>query len=83
MKKSKAIKLPVLDDVIVLGKDVEEQDEFPSILSEIEITALQQQIDKIIKRQLESRLNEAINEISNDVKKHLDKVLPDLIKNDI
>ena len=82
MKKSKAIELPVLDDVVVLGKEVEEQDEFPSVLSEIEVKYLQKQIDKIIKDKLETCLNTAVNQISKDVKKHLDKVLPELIKTD-
>ncbi|MDM8565058.1 hypothetical protein QUF74_05340 [Candidatus Halobeggiatoa sp. HSG11] len=80
MKKSKTLELPILNDVVIPGKDVEEQDEFPSILNELEIKALQKQIDKIVKRQLEATLNKAINEASNDIKKHLDKVLPNLIK---
>ncbi|MDM8569164.1 hypothetical protein QUF50_06600 [Thiotrichales bacterium HSG1] len=80
MKKSKAIELPVLNDVVVPGKYVEKKDDFPSILDENEIEILQKQIDKIVKQRLEISLNKAVDEISNDVKKHLDKVLPDLIK---
>ncbi len=80
MKKSKTIQLPVLKDVVVPGKDVKEKDEFSSILNEIEIKALQKQIDKIVKQQLEASLNKAIKEVTVDIKKHLDKVLPSLIK---
>ncbi|MFK5970239.1 MAG: hypothetical protein QM487_09005 [Candidatus Marithrix sp.] len=80
MKKSKTVKLPVLDDVVVPGKDIEEKEDFLSILNEVEVKALQKQIDKIIKRQLETHLDKAIKEATSDIKKHLDKVLPGIIK---
>ncbi len=80
MKKSKTVKLPVLDDVVVPGKDVKENEDFLSILNEVEVKALRKQIDKIIKQQLEAHLNKVIKETTVDIKKHLDKVLPGIIK---
>ncbi len=80
MKKSKTVKLPILDDVVVPGKDIEEKEDFLSILNEVEVKELQKQIDKIIKQQLEVHLNKAVKETTVDIKKHLDKVLPGIIK---
>ncbi|MDM8559780.1 hypothetical protein [Candidatus Parabeggiatoa sp. HSG14] len=80
MKKTKTLDLPLLEDVVVPGKDVPIADEFPPLLSEIEIKALQQQIEKIVKAQLESVLKKVTKEAVKDIKNHLDKVLPELIK---
>ncbi len=80
MKKTKTLDLPLLEDVVVPGNDVPIADEFPPLLSEIEIKALQQQIEKIVKTQLEPVFKKVTKEAVKDIKNHLDKVLPELIK---
>lgn len=78
---TKKIDLPVLKDVVVLGKEVPDTNELPPILSEFQLNALQQQIEKIVKTQLEDVLNKATHEAITEIKAHLDDVLPELIKN--
>ncbi len=80
MRTAKKIELPVLEDVVVKGRDVLDTDELPPTLSEIQIKALQQQIEKIVRAKLEPVLNKATKEVVKEIKTHLDKVLPSLIK---
>jgi hypothetical protein len=80
MRTAKKIELPVLEDVVVKGRDVLETDELPPALSEIQVKALQQQIEKIVRAKLEPVLNKATKEVVKEIKIHLDKVLPTLIK---
>ena len=79
MKPAK-IDIPVLKDVVVLGKEVPETDEFSPILNELQVKALQQQIEKIVNARLEAALKKATQQAVKDINAHLDKVLPDMIK---
>ncbi len=80
MRTAKKIELPVLEDVVVKGRDVPKTDELPPALSEIQVKALQQQIERIVQAKLESVLKKATKEAVKEIKIYLDKVLPPLIK---
>ena len=80
MKTANKIDLPILKDVVVPGKDVPTTEELPPILNEIQIKALQQQIEKIVQARIEVALNKAMKGVVTDIKAYLDKVLPKLIK---
>jgi len=80
MKQAQKIDIPVLKDVVVLGKDVPETDEFPPILNELQVKALRQQIEKIVSARLEAVLKKATQQAVKDINTHLDKILPELIK---
>lgn len=80
MKTANKIDLPILKDVVVQGKDIPTTKELPPILNEIQIKALQQQIEKIVQTRVEVALNKAMKEVVTDIKAYLDNVLPELIK---
>jgi len=76
MKAAPKIDLPVLNDVVIPGKDVPPTNELPPVLNEIQVQALQQQIDKIV----QSRLKKALEQATKDIQTHLNKVIPEFIK---
>jgi hypothetical protein len=76
MKSASKIELPVLNDIVIPGKNVPPTDELPPVLDEIQVQALQQQIDKIV----ESRLKKATEQAVKDIQDHLDKVIPKFIE---
>jgi mRNA-degrading endonuclease toxin of MazEF toxin-antitoxin module len=80
MKTTHTIDLPVLKDVVVLGKDVPSNNELPPVLNELQAKALEQQIEQIIQKRLEVVLKKATAQAMNDIKAHLDKMLPELIQ---
>ncbi|MCK5523454.1 MAG: hypothetical protein KAI83_10010 [Thiomargarita sp.] len=80
MKPAKKVELPVLKDIVVPGKEVPEKGEFPPVLDNFQVKALEQQIEKIVRKKLETVLNRATKETVTEIKKHIDKVLPTLIK---
>ncbi len=80
MKPVEKLDLPILKDVVILGKDIPITDELPPILSELQAKALQQQIDQIIQARLEIALKKATQQTVKDLKTHLEKVLPELIE---
>ncbi len=80
MKPAKKVELPVLKDIVVPGKEVPEKGEFPPVLDNFQVKALEQQIEKIVRKKLETVLNRATKETVAEIKKHIDKVLPTLIK---
>ncbi|HAI69825.1 MAG TPA: hypothetical protein DCM38_10385 [Gammaproteobacteria bacterium] len=80
MKTTKTIELPVLKDVVVLGKEVPAKNELPPVLNELQAKALEQQIEHIVQKRLEVVLKKATDQAITDIKAHLDKMLPELIK---
>ncbi|RKZ40845.1 MAG: hypothetical protein DRQ49_07035 [Gammaproteobacteria bacterium] len=80
MKTTKKIELPILKDIVVPGKDMPEVDELPSVLSDIQIRALEQQIERIVQFKLEAVLKHATKEAVKEINAHLDQVLPKLIQ---
>ena len=80
MKRTQAVNLPVLKDVVVPGKEIPLTDELPPVLSELQIKALQQQIEKIIQTQLEATLKKVSQDTVKKINAHLDKVLPKLLQ---
>ena len=80
MKRTQAVNLPVLKDVVVPGKKLPLTDELPPVLSELQIKALQQQIETIIQTQLEITLKKISQDTINKINTHLDKVLPKLLQ---
>jgi hypothetical protein len=80
MKRTPAVDLPVLKDVVVPGKEMPLTDELPPALSELQIKALQQQIEKIIQTQLEATLKKVSQDTVKKINAHLDKVLPKLLQ---
>jgi len=75
----KKIELPVLEDVVVLGKEVPANKELPPILTELQEKALRQQINKIIHEQLEIAFNKVTQRTIKEINAHLDKVLPEIL----
>ena len=80
MKKKDKIQVPLLKDVVVLGKEVPPQNALPPILNELQTQALRQQIEQIIQERLQSILAQVSQTISADIKAHLDKKLPELMR---
>jgi len=80
MKTTKKIELPILKDIVVPGKDVPEVNELPPVLSDIQVKALEQQIEKIVQFKLEAVLKNATKETVKEINTHLDQVLPKLIQ---
>lgn len=80
MKRTQIVDVPVLKDVVVPGKEVPLTDELPPVLSDLQIKALQQQIEKIIQTQLEASLKKVSQETVKKINAHLDKVLPKLLQ---
>ena len=80
MKRVKKIELPVLEDVVIPGKEVPESKELPPILTELQEKALRQQIEKIIREQLEMVLNKVAQRAIKEINVHLDKVLPEILQ---
>lgn len=80
MKKNDKIQVPLLKDVVVLGKEVPLKNQLPGVLSELQIQALQQQIEQIIQQRLQTVLSQVTEEITVELKTHLEKVLPELIR---
>lgn len=80
MKRTPVVDLPVLKDVVVPGKKLPLTDELPPVLSELQIKALQQQIETIIQTQLEITLKKISQDTINKINTHLDKVLPKLLQ---
>ena len=80
MKRTQVVDLPVLKDVVVPGKEMPLTDELPPVLSELQIKALQQQIEKIIQTQLETTLKKVSQDTIKKINAHLDKVLPKLLQ---
>ena len=76
MKSAPKIDLPVLNDVVIPGKDVPPTDELPPFLNEIQVQALQQQIDKIV----QVRLKKALEQVVDDIQAHLNQVIPEFIE---
>jgi len=71
MKTTKKIELPILKDIVVPGKDMPEVDELPSVLSDIQIRALEQQIERIVQFKLEAVLKHATKEAVKEINAHL------------
>jgi hypothetical protein len=80
MKRTQIVDVPVLNDVVVPGKEVPVTDELPPVLSELQLKALQQQIEKIIQTQLEATLKKVSQDTVKKINAHLDKVLPKLLQ---
>jgi hypothetical protein len=80
MKGVKKIELPVLEDVVIPGKEVPESKQLPPILTELQEKALRQQIEKIIREQLEIALNKVTQRAIKEINAHLDKVLPEILQ---
>lgn len=80
MSKSKKMSVPVLEDVVVLGKEMPVA-ELPGGLDELQRQALQQQIEHIIHAQLDTALHKVSQQVVKEIKVYLDKELPKLIKN--
>lgn len=80
MSKSKKMSVPVLEDIVVLGKEMPSS-ELPGGLDELQMQALQQQIEHIIHAQLDAALNKVSQQVIKEIKVYLDKELPKLIKN--
>jgi hypothetical protein len=78
MKTAKKTTVPTLDDVVVPGKELSEINE-SSPLSETELTALEQQLEKMIQTQLQAVFDKALQQAMTEIKNHLDKKLPELI----
>lgn len=78
MSKSKK-NVPVLEDVVVLGKETAHS-ELPGGLDELQLQALQQQIERIVQTQLDAVLNKTSQQVVKEIKAHLDRELPKLIK---
>ncbi|OQW95471.1 MAG: hypothetical protein BWK79_02405 [Beggiatoa sp. IS2] len=79
MKASNKTKVPTLDDVVIPGKEVSEINESSPVLSEVELTALGQQIEKLVQARLQSVFDKAMQQAMTEIKTHLDKKLPELI----
>jgi hypothetical protein len=79
MSKSKKMAVPVLEDVVVLGKEMPPS-ELPGGLDELQMQALQQQIERIVHAQLDAVLNKTSQHVVKEIKTYLDKELPKLIK---
>lgn len=79
MSKPKKINVPVLEDIVVLGKELPDTT-LPPVLNELQVRALQQQIETIIQSQLDTLLHKASQQIVTDLKSYLDKELPKLIE---
>ncbi len=77
MKTAKKTTVPTLDDVVVPGKELSEINESP--LSETELTALEQQLEKMIQTRLQAVFDKALQQAMTEIKNHLDKKLPELI----
>jgi hypothetical protein len=80
MSKSKPIAVPVLEDIVVLGKDVTEIHTLPPVLNALQVQALRQQIETILQSQLDARLQQASQQVVTELKAYLDKELPKLIE---
>jgi len=80
MPESERIVVPVLQDIVVKGKEITNTGDLPDILTEIQVKALQQQIDKIIRSRFQKALDKAMQEATQEVKKYLDKELPKMVK---
>ncbi|NJO17228.1 MAG: hypothetical protein HC877_16235 [Thioploca sp.] len=79
-KKKPVLDLPILKDVVVPGKEIPISEEPSSVLSDLQLKALQQQIGKIIQTQLEETLKKVSQDTVRKINAHLDKVLPKLLK---
>jgi len=80
MPESERIVVPVLQDIVVKGKEITNTGDLPDILTEIQVKALQQQIDKIIRSRFQKALDKAMQEATQDIKSYLDKELPKMVK---
>ncbi len=80
MSKSKKMTVPVLEDVVVLGKELTESATFSPALDELHTQALQQQIEKIVQSQLDDVLNKVSQQVTKEIKAYLDKELPKLVE---
>jgi len=75
MKKN--LDVPVLKDVVVPGKkDVP----VSSVLSEVQVNALRNQIEEIVQKRLQAVLNKATDHAVKDLRVYLNKVLPEFLK---
>jgi len=72
--------VPVLEDVVVLGKEIVDTSGFPPALDELQTQALQQQIEKIVQSQLDAVLSKASQQVTKEIKVYLDKELPKLVE---
>jgi proline dehydrogenase len=73
-------KVPTLDDVVIPGKEVSEVNELPSsVLSEADLEALSQQIEKLIQACLQPLFDKAMQQVITEMKTHFDKKLPELL----
>ncbi|OQW95627.1 MAG: hypothetical protein BWK79_01840 [Beggiatoa sp. IS2] len=80
MKKGKTVEVPVLRDIVVAGKEILPNKAVSPVLSDVQIRALEQQIEEIIQARLQKILEKATQAATVDMKTYLNEVLPVFLK---